>query len=59
MKKKNPEKFFIFQLIPSDFVALYCLYIVLRFCISLLETFCRTIDFPVIKKYGKGAVLEI
>ena len=26
MKKKIEEKFFVFQIIPSDFVALYCLY---------------------------------
>ena len=26
MKKKIAKKFFVFQIIPSDFVALYCLY---------------------------------
>ena len=26
MKKKIEKKFFLFQKIPSDFVALYCLY---------------------------------
>ena len=26
MKKKIEKKFFDFQIIPSDFVALYCLY---------------------------------
>ena len=26
MKKKIPKKFFVFQIIPSHFVALYCLY---------------------------------
>ena len=26
MKKKNEKKFFLFQIIPSFFVALYCLY---------------------------------
>ena len=26
MKKNNEKKFFVFQIIPSDFVALYCLY---------------------------------
>ena len=25
MKKKIQKKFFVFQIIPSDFVALYCL----------------------------------
>ena len=26
MKKKFAKKFFVFQISPSDFVALYCLY---------------------------------
>ena len=26
MKKKIEKKFFLFQILPSDFVALYCLY---------------------------------
>ena len=26
MKKKIEKKFFLFQIIPYDFVALYCLY---------------------------------
>ena len=26
MKKKIEKKLFLFQIIPSDFVALYCLY---------------------------------
>ena len=26
MKEKIAKKFFVFQIIPSDFVALYCLY---------------------------------
>ena len=26
MKKKIQKKFFVFQIIPSDFVALYCLF---------------------------------
>ena len=26
MKKKIEKKFFVFHIIPSDFVALYCLY---------------------------------
>ena len=26
MTKKIPKKFFVFQISPSDFVALYCLY---------------------------------
>ena len=36
-----------------------CYETVLRFCISLTETFCQTIAFPVISKYCKGAVLQI
>ena len=31
----------------------------LRFCISLKETFFKTINFTVINKYGKGAVVMI
>ena len=26
MKRKIEKKFFVFKIIPSDFVALYCLY---------------------------------
>ena len=26
MKKKIQKKFFVYRIIPSDFVALYCLY---------------------------------
>ena len=26
MEKKIQKKFFVFQILPSDFVALYCLY---------------------------------
>ena len=26
MTKKTPKKFSLFEIIPSDFVALYCLY---------------------------------
>ena len=73
MKIKIEKKFFLFEIIPSEFVALNCLYqeentchrqslcqeTALRFCISLTETFCRTIDFPVINKCGKGDLLQI
>ena len=61
MKTKIEKKPFFFEIIPSEFVTLNCLYqerilaistqceeTVLRFCISLIETFCGTIDFPVI-----------
>ena len=73
MKKKIQKKFSLFEIITSEFLALNCLYqeqntchrhsvceeTVLRFCMSLTETFCQTIDFPVINKYGKGGVAEI
>ena len=73
MKKKIQQIFFVFQIIPSDFVALCCLYQGentchrhtvcserdLRFCTSRIETFCRTIDSPVTNKCGKGAVLQM
>ena len=73
MKKKISTKFFVFEIIPSEFVALNCLYqeentchrnaacqeTVLRFCISLTETFCKTIASSMINKYGKGGVLQI
>ena len=73
MKKKIQIKFFVFEIIASEFVALNCLYqeantchrqsvcyeTVLRFCVSLTETFCKIIAFAVINKYGKLAVLQI
>ena len=72
MKKKIQKKFFVFEIITSEFVALNCLYqeentchrhsvcykTVLRFCTSLRDTFCKTIDFPVINKYGKEGSLK-
>ena len=73
MKKKIQKKFFLFEIIPSELVAPNCLYqeentwnrhtvcweTALRFTISVTETFCRTTNFPVIKKCGKGAVLQM
>ena len=73
MKKKIQKKFFVFEIITSEFVALNCLYqeqntyhrhsvcyeTVLRFCISPTETFCQTSDIPVINKYGKRGVSQI
>ena len=67
MKQKIAKQFFVFEITASEFVALncldqeentfhrnsVCLETVLRFCTSLTETFCKTIDFPVINKYGK------
>ena len=71
MKKKIGKKFLVFEKITCEFVALNCLYQegntchrhsvcqekVLRFCISVTETFCKTIAFPVINKNAKGRVL--
>ena len=73
MKKKIQIKFFVCEKIASEFVALICLYqeestchrqsvsyeTVLRFCISLTETFGKIIDFAVINKSGKLVVLQI
>ena len=74
MKKKIHKKFFVFEIIASEFVAPNCVCqkentcnrhsmcyeTVLRFCIFVTESFfCKTITFPVINKYGKGAVLHI
>ena len=72
MKKKILKKIFIFQINPSEFVALNCLYqesilaigtqcedTDLRFCILLTETFIRAIYFEVINKCGKCALLQI
>ena len=73
MKKKIQKKFFGFEKITSESVALNCLYqeqntchrdsvceeTVLRFCILTTETFCQTSDFPVINKYGKRGVSQI
>ena len=72
MKKKILKKLLVFGKMTSPFVALNCLYqeentchrqsvcseTVLRFCISLTETFCKTIAFPVINKYGKETFLQ-
>ena len=73
MKKKIERKFFVFEMLASEFVALNCLYqeentshrhsvcqvTVLRLCTSLTETFCKAIAFTVINKSGKRAFLEI
>ena len=70
---KNQENLFAFEIIASELVALNCLYQeqntchrhsvscerVLRFCMSLTETFCKSIVFTVINKYGKGADMQI
>ena len=73
MQKKFQKKSFVFEILASKFVALNCLsekentchrhsvcyQTVLRFCISLTESLCKSIVFTAINKYGKGAVLDI
>ena len=73
MKKKKEKKFFVFEIIPSELLALHYLYYadnpchrqsmrsktVLRFGISLKETFSNAITFTVINKYGKGPAVHI
>ena len=73
MQKQNEKKFFVFELIASELIALNCLdseentcyreavcyEIVLRFCMSLTVTFYKSIAFTVINKYGKGAAMQI
>ena len=73
MEKKIGNKFFVFEIIASEFAALSSLYqeantchrqsvcqeTVLRFCISLTETFCQATAVAVINKYGKGTVPQI
>ena len=73
MQQKIDKKFFLFETISSELVTLNCLYkeentchrhsvcweIVLRFSMSLTETFCKSIAFTVINKYGKSAALQI
>ena len=71
MKKKAEKNFSVFEITGSEFFPLNCLYqqentchrhsvceeTVLRFCISLTETFCKAIACPVINKNGKGCAL--
>ena len=73
MKKNIQQELFLFVIIASEFDRLNCLYqeentshrhsvcyeTVLRFSVSLNETFCKTTDFAMINKYGKRAVLQI
>ena len=73
MQKKNQKKFFLFEILASKFVPLNCLYYkentchrhsvcsetVLRFCVSVRDTFCKTIALTVINKNSKGALLYI
>ena len=73
MQKQNQKKFFVFEIIASELIALNCLYseentcyrqavcyeTVLKFCMSLTLTFYKSIAFTVIKKDGKGAAMQI
>ena len=73
MQKKIQKKFFVFEILGSKLVASNCLSskeischrhpvcqeTVLRFCISLTETFCKTVALTTINKYCKGAAMEI
>ena len=73
MQQKIQKKFFLFETIASELVTLNCLYkeentchrhsvcweIVLRFSMSLTETFCKSIAFTVIHKYGKASTMQI
>ena len=73
MQQKIGKKFFLFERIASEFVTLNCLYkeentchrhsvcweTVLRFYMSLTETFGKSIAFAVINKYGKAAAMQI
>ena len=72
MHKKIAKKFFVFEIIASELVTLNCLYkeentwhrhsvcweTVLRFSMSLTETFCKSIAFTVINKYGKATAMQ-
>ena len=72
-KKKIEQIFFITEINAREYVAIKCLcsventchlqstrqQIVLTFCISLRENFSNSIDFRLINKYGKGAVVQI
>ena len=73
MQQKIQKKFFLFETIASELVTLNCLYKeentcnrhsvcwerLLRFSMSLTETFCKSIAFTVINKYGKAAAMQI
>ena len=73
MQKNIEKKFFIFQIIGSELVALNCLNKAdnvchslsmcyqtdLGFCVSLKETFSIATTFSVINKYCKGSAIEI
>ena len=73
MQQKIQKKFFLFETIVSELVTLNCLYkeentchrhsvcweTVLRFSMSLTETFSKSIAFTVINKYGNSAPMQI
>ena len=66
------KKIFFFEIIASELVAWNCLYWegntchrqsmcqikLIRFCIWLRQTFCDSITFKMITKYGNGAVVQ-
>ena len=74
MIKKVQKKLFVFDVIGSKLFPLNCLSIynrilvngtqcikkqLLRFCISMTETFSNSNAFPLINKYGTGAVVQM
>ena len=73
MEKKIQKKFFLLEIIPSELAALNCLYqkdntsdrhsmcqkVVLRYCLSLRETFSNLIVLKVVNKYGKSGATQI
>ena len=73
MEKEIRKKFFLFEIIASELVALNCLYYAdiashrlsiceqttLVFFVSLKGTFPIATTFTVINKYSKGAVIQI
>ena len=73
MPKKIQKKFFVFEIIACELVALNCLFYAdnvchwrwmcqqrdLWFCVSIKETFSNSATFAVINKYCKGAAIQI
>ena len=73
MQKKIQKKFFVLEIIVSEFVVLNCLYwgdnachwlsmcsqTVLGYCVSLKETFSDATTLRVIDKFCKGAAIQI
>ena len=73
MQRKYQRNIFVLDIIASELVALSSLYeeentchrhsvcqeTVLRFSMSLRETYCKSIAFTAISKYGKDYAMEI